>query len=88
LSGVTIGRGSIIGAGSVVTKDVPPYSISFGCPARVFRSRFTPEQIVEHERVLRARGLFREDTSSGPGNGNPPEATERTHSVVQTGTHD
>lgn len=59
LSGVTIGRGSIIGAGSVVINDVPPYSISFGWPARVFMSRFTPEQIAEHERTLKPRGLFR-----------------------------
>ena len=58
LSGVTIGRGSIIGAGSVVINDVPPYSISFGWPARVFMSRFTPEQIAEHERILSARGVF------------------------------
>lgn len=39
LAGVTIGRGSIIAAGSVVTKDVPPYSIVGGNPARVIRSR-------------------------------------------------
>lgn len=39
LAGVTIGRGSVIAAGSVVTKDVPPYSIVAGSPARVIRSR-------------------------------------------------
>jgi acetyltransferase-like isoleucine patch superfamily enzyme len=39
LAGVTIGRGSIIAAGAVVTKDVPPYSIVAGNPARVIRSR-------------------------------------------------
>ncbi|MBF6588994.1 MAG: acyltransferase [Ktedonobacterales bacterium] len=39
LAGVTIGRGSIIAAGSVVTRDVPPYSIVAGSPARVLRSR-------------------------------------------------
>jgi len=37
LRGVTIGKGSIIGAGSVVTKDVPPYSIVAGNPARIVR---------------------------------------------------
>lgn len=39
LSGVTIGRGSVIAAGSVVNKDVPPYSIVGGVPAKVIKSR-------------------------------------------------
>lgn len=37
--GVTIGKGSIIGASSLVTKDIPEYSIAFGSPAKVVRSR-------------------------------------------------
>ena len=44
LEGVTIGRGSIIAAGAVVTKSIPPYSIVGGVPARVIRERFTPEE--------------------------------------------
>ena len=39
LPGVTIGRGAVIGAGSVVTKDVPPFSVAVGNPARVVRTR-------------------------------------------------
>ena len=39
LAGVTIGKGSIIGANSVVTKDVEPYSIMGGVPARMIRKR-------------------------------------------------
>lgn len=37
LSGVTIGKGSIIGANSVVAKDIPDYCIAVGCPARVIK---------------------------------------------------
>jgi len=36
-SGVTIGKGSIVAAGAVVTKDVPKYSIVGGIPAKVIR---------------------------------------------------
>lgn len=43
LQGVTIGRGSIIGAGAVVTRDIPPFSIAVGIPARV-RGRRTGEE--------------------------------------------
>jgi len=39
LDGVTIGRGSVIGAGAVVTKDIPPFSIAVGVPAKVIAKR-------------------------------------------------
>ena len=39
LRGVDIGRGSVIGAHAVVTRDIPPYSVAVGAPARVVRSR-------------------------------------------------
>jgi acetyltransferase-like isoleucine patch superfamily enzyme len=39
LAGVTIGKGSVVAAGSIVTKDIPPYSVVAGVPARVIKSR-------------------------------------------------
>jgi acetyltransferase-like isoleucine patch superfamily enzyme len=52
LSGVKIGKGSIISAGSVVTKDVEPYSICGGVPARKIANRFKSEEdLNEHKRL-------------------------------------
>lgn len=45
MQGIRIGDGAIVGAGSLVTKDVPPYAIVAGIPARVLRYRFSPEII-------------------------------------------
>lgn len=39
LDGVTIGTGTVIGAGSIVTKDIPPYSVAVGNPCRVIKPR-------------------------------------------------
>lgn len=43
--GITIGHGAIIAAGAVVTRDVPPYAIVAGIPAKIIRYRFTHEQV-------------------------------------------
>lgn len=45
LSGVHIGQGSVIAAGAVVTKDVPPYAIVGGVPAKIIKYRFSPDVI-------------------------------------------
>lgn len=45
LSGVTSGKGCIVAARSVVTKDVPPYAIVGGNPARIIKYRFSEEVI-------------------------------------------
>lgn len=44
--GVRIGNGAVVAMGAVVTKDVPPFSIVGGVPAKVLRYRFTEEQIA------------------------------------------
>ena len=49
LSGLRVGRGAVIAAGSVVTRDVEPYAIMAGTPARLVDRRFDDAQIVEHE---------------------------------------
>jgi len=53
LAGVRIGRGAIVAAGAVVTKDVPPYEIHAGVPARKINERFADSSARElHDRML------------------------------------
>jgi len=52
MSGIKIGKGAIVAAGSVVTKNVKPYAIVGGNPAKLIKYRFSPEEIEEHERIL------------------------------------
>lgn len=68
LPGVTIGRGSIIGGGCVVTSDIPRYSMAYGNPAKCIKLRFKNEVIElleglgwwdwETKRILRNQELF------------------------------
>lgn len=58
LSGIRIGEGSIIGAGSLVTKDVEPYSIYAGVPARKVRSRFDNcDDLQKHLQLIQSKYL-------------------------------
>lgn len=65
LKGVHIAQGSVIGAESLVTKDIPPYVVAGGNPCRILRKRFTDADLAEHLRLLnvepaRARHLIHE----------------------------
>lgn len=67
--GVTIGDGAVIGANSFVNKDVPPYAIVFGTPAKVYKNRFSEDIITKiHE--------------SGYWNYKPNKAKEIINSIV------
>ncbi|MBR5033747.1 MAG: hypothetical protein IKX71_00405 [Bacteroidales bacterium] len=52
LSGVHIGRGCVVGSNAVVRCSTPPYSIVVGNPAKVIGFRFSPREIIEHEKQL------------------------------------
>lgn len=53
MCGVEIGNGAIVAAGSVVVKDVEPYAIYAGVPAKKIKMRFSPAEIEIHEEMLR-----------------------------------
>ena len=65
MPGVSIGDGAVVGAGSVVTKDVPPFAVVVGAPATVQRLRFS-EKIVERMLRLRWWDLELEELSGLP----------------------
>jgi len=52
LSGIIVGRGSVIGSGSVCRNSIPPYAIVIGNPAKIIGFKFSPEEIIEHEKLL------------------------------------
>jgi acetyltransferase-like isoleucine patch superfamily enzyme len=52
LAGVVIGRGAVVGSASVCRNSVPPYAIVIGNPAKIIGFKFSPEEVVLHERTL------------------------------------
>ena len=55
--GISVGHGAVIGAGAIVTHDVPPYAIAVGVPARVIGYRFNETQIEE---LLRSKWFLKD----------------------------
>lgn len=53
---VTIGEGAVVGAGSLVLGDVPPYTIAAGAPCRPLRKRFSDDELRRHLTALGRRG--------------------------------
>ena len=52
LAGAHIGRGAIIGACSIVTKEIPPYAVALGNPAKVIKFKWSIDDILKHESML------------------------------------
>lgn len=55
LKGVTVGEGAVVAAGALVNKNVPPYTIVGGVPAKVIKMRFTEDEIAEHKKIIEKR---------------------------------
>jgi len=54
VEGLTIGTGAVIGSGSMVTRDVPPYAVVAGVPARIIKQRFAADQQAQHDALVLA----------------------------------
>lgn len=80
-SGVSIGAGAIIGMGAVVTKDVPPYAVVAGNPAKIIKMRFS-SQIIEALLEMRWWDLDDEQLLSVASYFNDPELMLRKRGLI------
>lgn len=55
VEGLTIGTGAVIGSGAMVTRDVEPYTVVAGVPAKAIKPRFTDDERARHEAEVMAR---------------------------------
>ncbi len=60
LKGVKIGEGSIVGAGSVVTKEIPPYCIAIGSPCKIIKLRFSDDDLKKHLKLIKSKYTYDE----------------------------
>lgn len=70
IDGVKVGDGAIVAAGAVVTKDVPPYAIVGGVPARIIRYRFAPD-VIQRLQALKWWNYHLADLGAVPWNDVP-----------------
>lgn len=57
LKGVTIGKGSVIAAGSVITNDIPEYSVWGGIPGCFIKNRFKDDDLVLHKKIINEKRI-------------------------------